>query len=66
VNAGALLGLKDSDAGSWMDELEASGWSSSIGVGVGVTVAKVEHGVLGYATLEEGSGSPGSAVKAGA
>lgn len=66
MNAGASLGLKDSDAGSSIEEFEGSGWSSSIGVGVGVTVTEVEHGVLEYATLEEGSGSPGSAVKAGA
>jgi hypothetical protein len=38
VKAGALLGLKDSDAGSWRDELYGSGWSSSTGLGVGVGV----------------------------
>jgi hypothetical protein len=44
VKAGALLGLKDSEAGTWMDELYGSGWSSSTGVGVGVTVDTRELG----------------------
>jgi hypothetical protein len=42
VKAGASTGLNDSDAGSWREELYGSGWSSSTGVGVGVTLGARE------------------------
>jgi hypothetical protein len=42
--AGALLGLNDKDAGSWIDELYGSGWSLSTGVEVGMTLGVIELG----------------------
>jgi hypothetical protein len=44
LNAGALLGLNDSDAGTWIEELYGSGWSSSTGVEVGVIMGATELG----------------------
>jgi hypothetical protein len=51
VNAGASLGLNDSEAGTWIEELYGSGWSLSTGVDVGLTT---EAGVLAGSMVAPG------------